>query len=252
MRPELLWNPRLLCERLAELSLQRRRLARLKKTPGEHLERGHVDSLELLEILREMRLRTIYDVGANTGTWTLLAKSLFPLAELHAFEPLPAHWPDFERLTASVTGVRLHKIALGGKKEVAEMHIATKSDASSLLELAPEAKTLFGLSTAGSTDVEVERLDDYVQRAGLPPPDLIKLDIQGMELEALRGAPNTLAHSRAALAEVSFTELYRGQCLFHELVHFLAERKFYLRALGRNTQLGQKLVQADALFLRAV
>jgi hypothetical protein len=90
-----------------------------------------------------------------------------------------------------------------------------------------------------------------VAREHLPPPDLIKLDVQGYELEVLRGGEACLRHARAVLCEVSFKVFYSGQPLFHEIVAFLAARGFTLSALGAGTALGAPLGQADALFLRS-
>src|SRR5215472_16265103 len=92
MNPALLYNPRLLCERLAVASIRRRRMARLKRTPAGRLRLGHIDSLELLEMATaHIDIQVIYDIGANIGTWTLLAKAIIGGACVHAFEPLPAH-----------------------------------------------------------------------------------------------------------------------------------------------------------------
>ena len=84
-------------ERLARLAARRRRLGRLKGTVAEQLKVGHIDSLELLELLRRKAPTVIYDIGANVGTWTLLAKAIFPAAEIHAFEPLPRHVAAFQK-----------------------------------------------------------------------------------------------------------------------------------------------------------
>ena len=91
MRLELLYNARLLCERLAIESVRRRRLAALKGTQAAGLALGHIDTLELVELAGQAGISVIYDIGANVGTWSLLAKSLIPGARIHAFEPLPKH-----------------------------------------------------------------------------------------------------------------------------------------------------------------
>src|SRR6266480_1184379 len=91
MRLELLYRPRLLIERLASLSIHRRRLARLDGTIAEGLQLGHIDSLELLDLVRPLEPRVIYDVGANVGTWAKLARAALPDSAIHAFEPLPEH-----------------------------------------------------------------------------------------------------------------------------------------------------------------
>lgn len=94
-----------------------------------------------------------------------------------------------------------------------------------------------------------ERGDYWVSSLSGNCWDFLKLDIQGFELEALRGGEETLRQVSAILREVSFIELYRGQCLFHDLAMHLAERGLYVCALGVRTLLGRPLLQADVLFL---
>jgi FkbM family methyltransferase len=250
MRAELFYNPLLLLERIGQWATERRRVRKLRGTVASGLTLGHIDSLELLELLKSDPPRVIYDIGANVGTWTLLAKTIFPTAEVHGFEPLDFHCTKFVQLTEKLNGVHLHQTALGEKREESVMRVTSFSDASSLLPLAHSGMQQWQLETVKEVPVLVQRLDDWVCCHKLPPPDLLKLDVQGYEVHALRGAPNCLKHARAVLAEVSFGEFYSGQCRFEELSTFLGEYGYRLHALGHGTHIGRALVQTDALFLR--
>ena len=252
MRSELLFNPRLLCERLAIASIRKRRLAELKGTPAAVLTLGHIDTMELVKLARDAGVKIVYDVGANVGTWSLLAKSLIPTAIVHAFEPLAEHQARFydNLLLGRVTDVTLHTVALGAGNTTATMHITDFSDASSLLRPNDTSASHFGVKEVRQVPLQVYRLDDYRRSQRLPWPDLLKLDIQGYELEALRGAPECLAATRAVIAEVSFIPYYEQQCLFHDLVHHLAEAGLFLTALGSGTPTGRPMGQTDALFVR--
>lgn len=249
MRRSLLFDPRLLCERLAELSLARRRRASLRGTPAAWLTDDHIDSLELLRMIRPLQPAVIYDIGANVGTWTLLAKALHPQAEVHAFEPLRAHHDRFTQNTRTLSGVHLHPLALGDAAGTSALHVTSFSDASSLLPLAQAGETQWHIHEVAREPVPVERLDDWQQRGGHPRPSLIKLDVQGFELSVLRGATHCLDHAGAVLVEVSVRAFYEGQCLFHDVAGFLASRGFTLYAFGHGTAVGRPLVQADALFV---
>jgi len=252
MRPALFFNPRLLCERLAIESIRKRRLAELRGTPAAGLALAHIDSLELLKLAREAGIDTIYDIGASVGTWSLLAKSLIPNANIHAFEPLAKHQSEFHKKLDCVTEVTMHPIALGARNAIEKFHVTDFSDSSSILRPNELSKLHLGVTEAEQITLSVHRLDEYRRERNLPSPDLLKLDIQGYELEALRGAPECLAAAKAVIAEVSFVEYYDGQCLFHELAYHLAQAGLFLTAFAAVMPTGRPVGQTDALFTRSM
>ncbi len=252
MRLELLYNPRLLCERLASESIVRRRIATLKGTPAASLALGHIDTLELIEIARGAGISVIYDIGANVGSWSLLAKSLIPGACIHAFEPLANHQAGFLRNFTDSANVTLHPIAVGSDNGTETFHVTNFSDSSSLLQPSQASWSQFGVREVQHFQLPVVRLDDYRRNRQLLLPDLIKLDIQGFELEALRGAPECLMSAKAVITEVSFIEYYEGQCLFHDIVAHLVRFGLFLQAFGINTPTGKPVAQTDVLFMRGL
>jgi FkbM family methyltransferase len=245
-----LWQPGLACERVAYRVRQRRRLSKLRGTVAQGLTVGHIESLELLELAKPLGIRTVYDIGASVGTWSLLAKAVIPDARVEAFEPLPAHCAKFDGIVRSVPDVHLHRIALGAENSPALLQVTDFSDASSLLPLAEAGRSAFGLQVVEQVPTTVCRLDDYRKANMLPAPDLIKLDVQGYELAVLKGGIDCVRSAKAVITEVSFREYYEGQCLFHDLVHLLADIGMSVAAFGEHARLGQILTQADALFLR--
>ena len=247
-----MFDPLALCERLAALVRQRRRLRKLRGTVARRLSAGHIDSLELIEIAATGGISAIYDIGASTGTWTLLAKAICPHATIDAFEPLEQQQREFRSTVAGLDGVSLHPFALGAKKTVHPMRVTNLPDASSLLPLADASRAHFGLSEERAVDVQICALDAYRVQHSLPFPDLLKLDVQGYELEVLKGATTTLPAAKALIIEVSFIEYYSGQVRFHDVVEFLARQGFFVAAFGSQTPRARTLGQADVLFLREI
>ncbi len=250
MRKQLFYDPLLFIERLGMWATEKRRLRKLRKTVAASLKTGHIGSLELLELLKPSEINVIYDIGANVGTWTLLAKSIFPQAEVHAFEPLQQHSVAFRATTRSLSNVHLHQIALGDCDGHAEMNVMSFSDASSILHMQPEISEKHGIKAESIEKVPLERLDGFIERKNLPNPDIIKLDIQGYELVALTGAKAALNCSKAVITEVSFCNFYSGQADFHKLVSFLADHGFSISAFGHGIGVAKELTQADVLFVK--
>jgi FkbM family methyltransferase len=248
MRKELLYNPRLLLERLAEASRRRRRFSRLRGTPAEGLNEAQMDSLEFFDLIRnDVPPKVIFDVGANAGTWTRLARTFFPESEIHAFEPLPEYQAKFESRTEGLKGVRLHKAGAGEKSARAVMNLAGHS--SSFLEIGPELTRIHPTEfKRGEQTVQMVSLDDYASEQRIPLPDLMKLDVEGYELQALRGATKCMQHCRYLVLEVSFVERHIGQPLFHEVAAFLGDHGFFVEALPVNAPLGRTLTSMDVLF----
>ena len=130
------------------------------------------------------------------------------------------------------------------------MHLASRTDSSSLLALGARQKAIFGMEESGELWVPIKRLDACVSTP-LPRPILLKIDVQGFELEVLKGATGLLPNLDAVYVEASYVELYEGQALHEEIERYLTDAGFILD--GRyNTHLHQdEPVQADLLFRRA-
>jgi FkbM family methyltransferase len=164
---------------------------------------------------------------------------------------MSCHVEKFKPSTRGVADVHLHQVCLGSAPGEAELRVASFSDASSMLPLSNEGKRAWSLQESAREKVRVETLDGWVAQHRLPLPDLIKLDVQGFELEVLKGASECLRHAAAILTEVSFREFYDGQCLFHDVVRFMAEHDFWLASIGQGVNLGRPLLQCDGFFLRS-
>jgi FkbM family methyltransferase len=150
----------------------------------------------------------VYDVGANRGTHTFFFHRLVGLrGEVHAFEPDPTLVPHLWDLAAlnHTPNVEVHAVALGAAPAEGELVVPDGSRIRMSATLSREfaARAVGGLRRR-THKVRVVRLDDYREALSLPPPAFMKIDVEGFELEVLRGARRTLA---AALPRL-FVELH--------------------------------------------
>jgi FkbM family methyltransferase len=196
--------------------------------------------------------RTIIDAGANVGQFARASAELFPRAKVYSIEALPEVAKTFRANLADRPSVRLFETALGSHGGTIRFYPNSYSQSSSALPLedagGPKHR---GQRQLEPIDLPVIRLDDLLGGESLEGPVLLKLDLQGFELEALRGAPEVLSRCDCVLAETVFAAAYRGEPLFGELQAYLGERGFdFKRPLAFLKDDAGQIYQMDALFER--
>ena len=209
--------------------------------------------VEHARVLRNLGpLRTVVDVGANRGQFALAARHVFPQARIVSFEPLTGPAALWRAVFAGDGRARLIDAAVGPEPGEAEIHVSARDDSSSLLPITARQNALFpGTAEAGTATIRVVRLADALPAADIEAPALLKLDVQGFELQALAGCEALLDRFAWVYVECSFVELYAGQAFADEAIAWLRERSFSLRGVFNMTYDAKgRALQADFLFGR--
>jgi FkbM family methyltransferase len=195
-------------------------------------------------------LSTIVDIGANRGQFALVARRWSPGARIISFEPLPEPARVYRAVFRDDLGATVHQVAIGRDVGEAVIHVSGRDDSSSLLPIGSAQHVLFpGTEEVGTQRIVVARLVDYLPEETIDEPALLKLDVQGFELEALEGSESLLPRFAWIYAECSFVELYAGQALAGTVIAWLAERGFVLRGVYNMTYDPRgKAIQGDFLF----
>lgn len=197
-------------------------------------------------------IRTVIDIGANRGQFALVARRCFPQAQIIAFEPLTQPASRFRQVFADAGQVTLHQAAIGPEQIRVPIHISARDDSSSLLPITTLQGQIFpGTGEAATEIVKAAPLRDFLAKEDIQSPALLKLDVQGYELEALKGCEGLLEHFTYVYCECSFMELYAGQALTDEVIAWLRERGFRLEGIYNMAYDRQgRAVQGDFLFGR--
>jgi FkbM family methyltransferase len=184
----------------------------------------------------------IYDVGSASGDWARMAHSLWPKATIIGFEPNASRVPDLEKARAEVPGFRYFRCFLGPAKR--EVRYSDKQDQTSLF--------FDKDNSAGSAVAPMMVLDELIQSGQIPPPDFMKLDVQGFELEVLKGGRAALERAQAALLEVTFTRFMDNMPLAADVTAFMREHRFewhdVMGIYRRHSD--DALLQMDALYVK--
>ncbi len=210
---------------------------------------GVVASVEHTHVPFSSDFGTILDVGASRGQFALLAARRFPSARIVCFEPLPGPRKRLSEVLGDRVG--LVPAAVGAEAGTAVVNVSAQDDSSSLLPIGPRQTAEFpGTQRVASAQVEVRTLAE-VLTAELPAPRLLKIDVQGHELDVLRGAGDALSLIDEVFVECSFTELYEGQALADQVIGFLLQRGLRLvDVAGLARGVDGSALQADLLFRR--
>ncbi|GAA1885489.1 FkbM family methyltransferase [Williamsia serinedens] len=229
------------------------KLLRILRVPEYRtaLQRHRVAAaVEHAAVLSALDVSSVVDVGGNRGQFALFATHAFPSATITSFEPLAGPAGTFAALFREHSRVTLHQVALGAEAGSATMHVSGHDDSSSLLPISDHQNELFpGTAEVATEAVTVGVLADFVDTASFDGPALLKLDVQGFELEVLRGCESELGSFDYVCAEGSFTELYEGQALAPQIIDWLDDRGFSLTTVyGPVADDIGRLIQADMLF----
>lgn len=211
-----------------------------------------VTAFGMAKALKAQRLRPelVVDGGANAGQFARAMAETFPQTRVVSFEPLPEVAARFRSAFAGEARVRLVEAALGAAPGVVPFHRNPYSLASSALPVLDGS----GPTAAHAETIEVPltTLDLALEGDLVPASTLVKLDLQGFELEALRGATDLLGRASHVLLEVGLRPSYEGEPTFEALLDFLRPFGFrFLRPIDVLTDRSGEIVQMDALFGRA-
>jgi len=196
----------------------------------------------------------IVDGGTHRGDTVDTLAGMLPQAQFHCFEPDPALDAELLDKFSGRADVHVNKAALGASPGKAVFNINASRPTNSLLPAAEGIQSdLKGLcKTVERIEVAVTSIDDYCAGAGLDRVDVIKLDLQGYDYEALLGARATMPRVTVVLVEVLFTEIYQGCRLFPDILRLMAEYGFRLFTLsGIHYGAHDELLWADAIFVKS-
>ncbi|HEY2980217.1 MAG TPA: FkbM family methyltransferase [Anaerolineales bacterium] len=231
------------------------KLARICSDPFlfSALLKGVAAGVEHTTALQDLEVACVVDIGANRGQFALISHKLFPGAAIQSFEPLQEPARIFSRVFGETANVRLYPYAVGREQTSAMMHITKDDDSSSLLPITNTQSNMFPAAIEIETrQVPVFPLSHLLDAVSIPPASLLKIDVQGFELEVLKGCEDLLDRFSHLYIECSFIELYEGQALAHQIITWLEQREFRLSGVyNMHYARHAGAVQGDFLFTHA-
>lgn len=185
--------------------------------------------------------RTVFDVGANRGNFAATILLGAPLSQVHCFEPNPELFPQLKAkcesfgLEQGMPRAIPNGVGVGSQPGTLELIVTNFAAASSMLPIADASregwpKADFGVRAR--IPVPVITIQDYAAANGIADARLLKMDVQGFELEVLRGCGDFLSSIDYVYAEIQFAPLYEGAPVWTDLLRYLKERGFRPELMG--------------------
>ncbi len=195
------------------------------------------------------------DVGANIGDLSVRLLHELPGASVFAFEPVPETFARLQSRAASSPGLHPVHAAVGDREGQVQIRVLSDDRFSSVLPMSVECAGRYGpLSDQVATvNAPLVRLDDWASRYGVTNVHVMKVDVQGLELDVLRGARRLLTDQLLAVkAEAQLIPQYEGAATFSDIDLELRSRGFVLHQIHELWPLGNERqhVCVDALWLK--
>ncbi|MFN9709928.1 MAG: FkbM family methyltransferase [Bacteroidota bacterium] len=182
----------------------------------------------------------VIDGGAYEGYWTLDFLEVFPDAKILMIEAQLSKSDKLDKIVKQYPGVEKHHCLLsdtdGRMLQFHENETASQVVCNEFVVTNSRAS---------------ESLDALLERRSLPSPDFIKLDVQGFELEVLKGGENALKTAEFCLLEVSLLDI-GNEPLLNDVLSFMNNRGFQAYDICQlmRRPYDNALYQIDLLFIR--
>ena len=206
-------------------------------------------------LIRALSVDHVIDVGANEGQFGSELRASGFAGKILSIEPMAEAYSGLRRRAGRDQDWSTVRCAVGQSEGVLTLHIAGNSVSSSLLDMLPlHEDAAPGTRYVGKEVVNVRRLDSLLaEHLPINSRAYLKIDVQGYEMEVLRGAGARLAEFVAIQLELSLVRLYADAPLADEMDRFVSAAGYQLAGLepGFADPVSGRLLQTDGIYVRS-
>lgn len=189
-------------------------------------------------------VKNILDIGAHKADWSLMTSEIFPKAAYYMIEPQDEMKPYIEAFLENHKGAWFQG---GAGAENGELTLSVWDDFAGSSFLLPEGEE----NGKKQRKVPIYSVDYLIESGKMPVPNLCKIDVQGFEIEVLKGATTLFGKTDIFILEASLFRYTSNQPLLHEIIDLMVRKGYvvYDFAGFSNRPLDMALGQLDICFV---
>jgi len=195
---------------------------------------------ELQQIFIKAQPSVIFDIGACEGEDSIRYSNLFQAAKVYSFEPLPDNYNKCLRNFSKASNrIKVFQMALSSSNGSATFYVSSGNPdgvnqsewdygnkSSSLYPPDSSYNKLEWLKFEKEIEVETQTISFFCENQSITQIDFIHMDVQGAEIDVLKGAGNMLTSIKAIWLEVENVSMYKGQPLKRDVELFMKRANF--------------------------
>lgn len=189
----------------------------------------------LFQLARLKGIRTVIDIGANVGFFSLLAHDIFKQAKIFSLEPIPLTYQCLKKNLSTNSRVKTFQLGLGEKNKTAYM------------EFDPQLSAISNVTSKGNIKTKLITLDHFIKSQKIASIDLLKVDTEGFELHVFKGAHKALAKTRYLHLEVTLED--NENYTFSELLSQLYSPKYNFQLIAYRSYTDKSIGKATVFDL---
>jgi FkbM family methyltransferase len=173
-------------------------------------ESGEVFFLQkiCLPHLQKFACPILFDVGANTGEYSLELAFLFPKSKIFAFEPLESAFLKAQSQLSGFNNVEVLPLALGSEKGLKEIFVYRNDPISQHASLFKNVlEDIHKNNQIISQSIELDTLGSFCSSRGIEKIHFLKIDTEGFEMEVLKGASSLITNNLIEIIQFEFNEM---------------------------------------------
>jgi FkbM family methyltransferase len=180
--------------------------------------------LRVLTLLENLKPKTVFDIGANIGEWSLTFSKIYPSCIIHAFEIVPSTYSQLVRNSKKIPNIILNNIGLSDKNEVISIKLS-EGDTSTATACKIEGMKYHDEYYRSEIKCKVIKGVDYVNEKRISVIDFMKIDVEGMDLRVIMGFEDKIKNARAIQFEYGIFDI-ASHDLLSDFCRYLSDNEF--------------------------